>query len=151
MKKKLAFLLCLVMVFSMLTACGGSQSEDTGSQDSGSAAQTEDVLYHVYHSSPYVTLDPSTEYSNGILVLQNVYETLTYYNSETGELEPKLATEWSSNEDGTVWTFKLREGVKWVDKDGNEVVEDAKGHRTAEYILKRKMMLHFHGIRLHEV
>lgn len=36
-------------------------------------------------------------------------------------------------------------------KDGEEVVEDAKGHRTVEYILKRKMMLHFHGIRLHEV
>ena len=55
MKKKFAFLLCLVMVFSMLTACGGSESEDTGSQDG--AAQGEDVLYHVYHSSPYVTLD----------------------------------------------------------------------------------------------
>ena len=115
MKKKLAFLLCLVMVFSMLTACGGSEKEETGSQNSGSASQAEDVLYHVYHSAPYVTLDPSTEYSNGILVLQNVYETLTYYNSATGELEPKLATEWSSNEDGTVWTFKLREDVTFHD------------------------------------
>ena len=112
MKKTLAFLLCLVMVFSMLTACGGNKDE-SGSQ--GGNAQAEDVLYHVYHSSPYVTLDPSTEYSNGILVLQNVYETLTYYNSATGELEPKLATEWSSNEDGTVWTFKLREDVTFHD------------------------------------
>ena len=115
MKKKLAFLLCLVMVFSMLTACGGSKSEDAGTESNNSATEAEDVLYHVYHSSPYVTLDPSTEYSNGILVLQNVYETLTYYNSETGELEPKLATEWSSNEDGTVWTFKLREDVTFHD------------------------------------
>ena len=39
----------------------------------------------------------------------------------------------------------------YLTKDGEEVVEDAKGHRTAEYILKRKMLLHFHGIRLHEV
>lgn len=39
----------------------------------------------------------------------------------------------------------------YLDKDGNEVVEDAKGHRTAEYILKRKMMLYFYSIRLHEV
>ena len=52
MKKKLAFLLCLVMVFSMLTACGGSEKEETGSQNSGSASQAEDVLYHVYHSAP---------------------------------------------------------------------------------------------------
>ena len=44
MKKTLAFLLCLVMVFSMLTACGGNKDE-SGSQ--GGNAQAEDVLYHV--------------------------------------------------------------------------------------------------------
>ena len=116
MKKRLAFLLCLVMLFFTLTACGGNKGSEGSNtnDDSGSAAST-DVLYHVYHSSPYVTLDPSTEYSNGIMVLQNVYETLTYYNSQTGKVEPKLATEWSSNEDGTVWTFKLREDVTFHD------------------------------------
>ncbi len=31
------------------------------------------------------------------------------------------------------------------------VVEDAKGYKTPEYILKRKMMLYFHGIRVREV
>ena len=31
------------------------------------------------------------------------------------------------------------------------VVEDAKGMRTHEYILKRKMMLYFYGIRIKEV
>lgn len=31
------------------------------------------------------------------------------------------------------------------------VVEDAKGMRTPEYILKRKMMLYFYGIRIKEV
>ena len=30
-------------------------------------------------------------------------------------LSPGLATEWTPNDDGTVWTFKLREGVKWHD------------------------------------
>ena len=115
--KKIAFLLCLVLTFSMLTACGsgGNSEGDSSGSGSGISAQDGDVLYHVYHSSPYVTLDPSTEYSNGILVLQNVYETLTYYNAETGELEPKLATAWSSNEDGTVWTFQLREDVTFHD------------------------------------
>lgn len=34
---------------------------------------------------------------------------------------------------------------------GQTVVEDAKGFRTKEYIIKRKMMLHFHGIRIKEV
>lgn len=36
-------------------------------------------------------------------------------------------------------------------KDGNRVVEDVKGLRTSTYILKRKMMLYFHGIEVQEV
>lgn len=36
-------------------------------------------------------------------------------------------------------------------RDGKLVVEDAKGFRTKEYRLKRKMMLWFHGIRIEEV
>lgn len=32
-----------------------------------------------------------------------------------------------------------------------EIVEDVKGVRTKEYVLKRKMMLWFHGIRIKEV
>lgn len=40
----------------------------------------------------------------------------------------------------------------YIDKaTGELVVEDAKGVRTKEYILKRKMMLYHHGIRIREV
>lgn len=37
------------------------------------------------------------------------------------------------------------------EQDGKIVVEDVKGVRTKDYILKRKMMLFFHGIRIVEV
>jgi hypothetical protein len=36
-------------------------------------------------------------------------------------------------------------------ENGKTVVEDTKGFKTKDYILKRKMMLHFHGIRIKEV
>ena len=36
-------------------------------------------------------------------------------------------------------------------RTGETVIEDAKGVRTKEYILKRKMMLYFHGIQIKEV
>lgn len=40
----------------------------------------------------------------------------------------------------------------FVYQKGTEtVVEDTKGFRTKDYILKRKMMLWFHGIRIREV
>lgn len=34
---------------------------------------------------------------------------------------------------------------------GRTVVEDTKGFKTKDYILKRKLMLHVHGIRIREV
>ena len=52
----------------------------------------------------------------------------------------------------------LERSVKYIadfqylrEKDGVLVVEDAKGMRTKEYIIKRKLMLHVHGIRITEV
>lgn len=36
-------------------------------------------------------------------------------------------------------------------KDGGLVVEDTKGFKTKEYIIKRKLMLHVYGIQISEV
>ena len=36
-------------------------------------------------------------------------------------------------------------------QNGQTVVEDTKGMRTKEYIIKRKLMLYVHGIRIREV
>ena len=66
-------------------------------------------------NSPMVTADPSTEFSNSILVLQNVYQTLTFYNSKTKTVEPLLALSWTSNTNSTNWVFTLRQGVKFHD------------------------------------
>lgn len=38
----------------------------------------------------------------------------------------------------------------YKDSDGNLVVEDTKGMRTPEYVIKRKLMLQVHGIRIKE-
>lgn len=35
-------------------------------------------------------------------------------------------------------------------ENGETVVEDVKGMRTKEYLLKKKMMLYFHGIKIKE-
>lgn len=41
--------------------------------------------------------------------------------------------------------------VYWDLENNCMVVEDAKGMRTKEYIIKRKLMLHIYGIRIKEV
>lgn len=105
MRKPVVLALTLAMLLAALIGpCG-----------SALAAGENRILYHVHDSLPYVTLDPSIEYSNGIMVLQNVYETLTHYNPETGGVDPLLATSWTSNEDGTVWVFQIRDDVLFHD------------------------------------
>lgn len=47
--------------------------------------------------------------------LSKIFSPLISWNADMSALEPQLATEWSSNEDSTVWTFTLREGVVWHD------------------------------------
>ena len=36
-------------------------------------------------------------------------------------------------------------------KTGEVIVEDTKGIRTKDYVIKRKLMLHIHGIKIREV
>ena len=37
-----------------------------------------------------------------------------------GKLVPGIAEEWGTEDGGLTWTFKIRQGVKWVDVNGNE-------------------------------
>lgn len=58
---------------------------------------------------------------------------------------------------------RLKNGLRCVEKecsyiadfvyrqDGQTVVEDTKGYKTEAYIIKRKLMLYIHGIRIHEI
>ena len=39
----------------------------------------------------------------------------------------------------------------YTNRNGAKVVEDTKGFKTKDYIIKRKLMLWVHGIRIHEI
>lgn len=39
----------------------------------------------------------------------------------------------------------------YLDEKGRRVVEDTKGFKTKDYIIKRKLMLYIHGIRIQEI
>lgn len=39
----------------------------------------------------------------------------------------------------------------YLDCNGEIIVEDTKGFKTKDYIIKRKLLLHVHGIRIKEV
>lgn len=64
-------------------------------------------------TSDPLTLDPALSYDTASgEMIQNIYETLVFYDGEaTDTFVPMLASEYSVSDDGTVWTFTIREGV----------------------------------------
>lgn len=124
-KKLLSVMLALAMVLGM-TACSGNTAttEPTAAVEAATApAVAENAVFRKLYASEVTTLNYLiTTQENEMIVAANVVDCLVEYDSY-GNIEPALALDWSSNEDATVWTFKLREGVKWVDKDGNEIAE----------------------------
>ena len=124
-KKLLSIMLALAMVLGM-AACGGNTetAESTAVPEASTApAVAQDAVFSTLYASEVTTLNYLiTTQENEMTIAANVVDCLVEYDNY-GNIEPALALEWSSNEDATVWTFKLREGVKWVDKDGNEVAE----------------------------
>ncbi|GAA1019684.1 peptide ABC transporter substrate-binding protein [Acrocarpospora pleiomorpha] len=62
------------------------------------------------------TLEPceASLTATGVVVRSNITEPLLERNPTSGALEPKLATEWTQTQP-TLWTFKLRTGVKFSD------------------------------------
>jgi peptide/nickel transport system substrate-binding protein len=96
-----------------LTACGGSDSDTTPN-----AAPTDKVLHLSFLQDPGQPPDPDVYYAGqGLLLTTNTYEGLLQYKGGTDkpEFEPLLATEWTESPDHKVFTFKLREGVKFHD------------------------------------
>lgn len=61
------------------------------------------------------TFDPALSYDTASgEIIQNVYETLVYYDGvATDQFVGQLAESWEVSDDGTVWTFQMRDGVKF--------------------------------------
>ncbi len=79
-------------------------------------AQTPPGVLVVGQIAEPKSLDPAAVTAvNDFRILVNLYEGLLKYKPGTLEVAPALATEWSVSEDGTEYTFTLREGVTFHD------------------------------------
>ena len=82
----------------------------------------KDTYNYVYPSDP-VTWDVlATSLAADSEAIINTYDGLMEYDCE-GTLQPALAESYEVSDDGLTYTFKLREGAKWVDSQGREVAD----------------------------
>jgi peptide/nickel transport system substrate-binding protein len=90
-----------------LSGCSVANTEATGSSSTT-------VRVVLGQEPPTLEACESNLTSTGVVMRSNVTEPLIERNPQSGELEPKLATEWKATSD-TEWTLKLREGVTFQD------------------------------------
>ena len=137
MKKLLVALLALLMVLT-LTACGKKdEAPVTGGEEPTGEEATFDVnavdvsSLKLANTKEYVYSDSREVASMDYLVTAlasdhqynvNFVDGLVICDSY-GAYQPAVAESWTANEDATVWTFKLKKGVKWVTAAGDEYGE----------------------------
>jgi oligopeptide transport system substrate-binding protein len=140
MKKTIAILLPVVMLLGVLAGCASS-SDDSSSSTSTSESSTTSSDNTV--SSTYEDVELSTSgteqlkdivfyqtselesfdifYSNAantFQILANCIDPLIT-NDKYGNMVACLAESWGTEDNGKTWTFNLRQGVTWVDAEGN--------------------------------
>jgi peptide/nickel transport system substrate-binding protein len=97
----------------ILAACGGSStsSKTTGGGNSGAAGSGATIRAGII--TPSSDINPVTVADQGGLdMLAQTGEYLAL-SDQTLSLKPVLATSWTSNSGADVWTFKIRQGVKF--------------------------------------
>ena len=110
MKNKLFLLFTMVLIAVLSVTAVVSAQDDWAT-----------TLVIAADSNP-ASIDPaySKAYPVGSEIIINIFDTLVAWKSpDFTELEGRLAESWEISEDGTTYTFKIREGVKF--HDGTDV------------------------------
>lgn len=133
-RRKAAGLTALVSTGLLVTAaCSGTTAPSQGGTSGGSASATKGGTLYYLTKRPAEHLDPQRIYIGRDLANMNrlVYRDLVSLPISTDLKEgttpvPDLATDTgTSTEGGKVWSFTLRDGVKW--QDGKDITcEDLK-------------------------
>lgn len=138
MKKTLSRLLAIAMTASLvLSGCGGtggSTSTEEGTSTEGNTTSTEgeataeagsdeeikDLVLPILASRELETFNMLySQRAEDFENLTQLFDGLLEADPD-GKLVPAIADEWGTEDGGITWKFHIRDGVKWVDVNGNE-------------------------------
>ena len=99
-----------------LAACGGGGD----GEGQGTATSEGDVKkggrFSMARNEEPLSLDPIVPSDNGsIWVIYQMFDQLTTVNEDSSGVAPSLAESWEISPDGTVYTFTIKQGVKFHD------------------------------------
>ena len=125
MKKSRLSLLAVFIAFLLPVAVFAAGKAEVA----GAASATNELKMRIAVNPE--TLDPTLVYTGDVnFITKMLFVNLCDFNEETALPTPDLAKTWSVTPDGKVWTFNLRNDVKWT--NGRTVTA-----RDVEYSMKR--------------
>lgn len=130
LKKFMSITLVLVILLSSLVGCsGGSKKTNAGGNNetiSDEVSAKDSVIIAMgKETEPEAGLDPIYGWGSGWHPHNPLIQSSLLTISKDTTIGKDLATDYSVSEDGLVWTFKIREGVKFTDGedlDSSDVV-----------------------------
>lgn len=114
MKKLILFALTLILALGAVALAAGTKEE--------AVPAVERNILTMSCNQEFGTIDPQrgNDWTESMAMV-NVYDALVFPDT-AGDMEPKLATDWSASPDGLTYSFTLRKGVKF--HDGREVTAE---------------------------
>ncbi|NLJ99686.1 MAG: ABC transporter substrate-binding protein [Clostridia bacterium] len=104
--------LLAISLVLVLAGCGGGGEQDKAPGADGGG---ERIIRISEANVPNIDPGVGSDYSDSI-ALANIYDTLVFPNHD-GTTGPLLAKDWEASDDGLVWTFNLRDDVKFHNGD----------------------------------
>ena len=157
MKRFTLFMSLIVALSVILSACGPAATEapapaveapaEQPTAEAPAPAPTEapppaPKVLKIANTANITTWDPIASFSTEAAYMANSYEQLLRINppGAAEQYTPLLAESWEASEGGTVWTFKLREGVTFHDGEAMNAdavvksIDAARDHGGASFI-----------------
>ena len=104
MKKRLLLATLTIAAVIALSACGGSKSTSKGGK-----------ILTIEEGPDVETIDPALNQSaDGANYITMISDNLLRLDKD-GKIAPSLAEKYEVSDDGLIWTFHLRDGLKWSD------------------------------------